>query len=205
MFKLITIAALTILGAASASFVKTPASIFAPDAATITRVCNAAYTVHDKQAVDAALPYEASLSLGDHQATFWSSLSGVFTSCRLRNQQFQPKKIPVKPEPVNVALYGRVLKLVQAKDWAVALSARDVKGKELSRVLPDKQEKYAADTRYWNVSCRSNHCLWSGSNYYQFTVAGTPFLAAVKRGARVVVMARRYGMLDEYALPAGLK
>jgi hypothetical protein len=129
---------------------------------------------------------------------FQTPLGGVKSACASDAQSLE-----VKPHPTNtkslfamVVASGTVSDLPDARRWNAVMIARNSKGKELARVMPDALSQ-KGQLNNWEVSC-ADGCKWTGSNYYFFQLSNNAFRKAVFAGASVFVVNQERGEIITY-------
>jgi hypothetical protein len=135
---------------------------------------------------------------GSDTVMFQTPLGSVKSACASDAQSLR-----VKPQ-VNstTSLYalvvasGTVAELADAYRWNAVIIAKNAKGKELARVMPEVfSEKGQMEN--WDVSCNDG-CSWTGSNYYFFRLTNKTFKQAVLGGASVFVLNQERGEITTY-------
>lgn len=129
-------------------------------------------------------------------ATLQTPLGSVASICKADGRSLKVKKIP-SVYPLVIVLGGRLANVREAESWASALVVKDSSGIEIARLNHDEQ--YGMPFRLSNWNARSG--VWSGLNYYFFTLNNPSFKKAVEDGGNVFVLTQQDNLISEYPLP----
>ena len=198
-----SISATVLFALISSGSATTPLSIIAPSKTQASTACDEGYAAGSSFTGFNRYLFTFGAD-EDHLGTLETALGGTYIYCRLEANQLEAKALPPYVPPLVLELNRTVSELRDASEWAVVLVARDASGRELSRLFPTARYSDVATADHWTMSCPVG-CIWTGQNIYTFMTFGTTFARIIAKGASIVVLARRYGVTQEFPLPVTLR
>lgn len=126
-------------------------------------------------------------------------LYSAYQTCRVATERLEAPPLSFLSSPFVVYIQGRVNQLRDSSNFRVALVFLDAAGLELQRFTPTSQ--VVGESAWWNVSCTTTPCQWSGTNAYSFNPDRLPgFDAILAKTKTMRVLISRGSGIEQYDL-----